>query len=31
MQLVDYIGQEIVLFIPTIHRTEFQRVKLLGV
>jgi len=31
MQLSDYIGQEIVLLIPTIHPIEFQKVKLLGV
>jgi len=31
MQLSDYIGQEIVLFIPTIHPTNFQKVTLMGV
>jgi len=31
MQLSDYIGQEIVLFIPALHTTDFQKVRLLGV
>jgi poly(3-hydroxyalkanoate) synthetase len=31
IQLSDYIDQEIVLAIPFIHPTTFQKVKLLGV